>query len=248
MAMMSTQVTQQKESRALSEKLGATDLTRAIIAILSNTASCNALFAPTNLVNAGAIPFNATGISATNPYIFPLKAVQGGLGAPPVATAGTMISNLAPTLFPLNTGDTPAGIRMLITSLSTAAIEVNFDQTKLIRPIRNLQFPLKIVTAGPVGATTIVGCSVAGSAPLCITRQTAIPAGFGHNMGSACCLPTETLISGGATCANGSVNLSMPSATGPLPSATGGCWQAECNQDGSGGTPYGVSYAICCIY
>jgi hypothetical protein len=52
-----------------------------------------------------------------------------------------------------------------VTSISppTANLILNFDSSKLVRPIQSLQFPINLALSGPANATSIPGCSGQGS-------------------------------------------------------------------------------------
>ena len=163
--MASMMTAQSREVRALSEKLVSLDFQRSLTSYLANPATCNALFAASNLVNSGAIPFNATSITSTDPYVFALKQIPSGGGAA-LAIAGETLSPMSNSLKLLPTTAATPGIQIMVASISppTATLRINFDQTSLVRAIHNLEFPLHLTISGVPGATTITGCRGGDSA------------------------------------------------------------------------------------
>ncbi|MGE3759111.1 MAG: glycine-rich domain-containing protein [Pseudobdellovibrionaceae bacterium] len=157
--MISMQVSQTRENRAISEKLASMDLQRFVTQALTSPDICSAMVASANLAIPTVFPFNST--TTTFPYVFSLNSLPSPKsGSPPIATAGDQVSALAPSLALLSESSVPAGIQIKITSISppSASLLLNFDQSKLVRPIRNLEFPINIMTSGPANATTISGC------------------------------------------------------------------------------------------
>jgi hypothetical protein len=181
--------TQARENRALGEKMASLDLQRTIISTLANAMSCNGLFAPSNVANGGSgsggsppagggggglipgvvsaivkvinstLAFDLTLITPTNPLVFSIKQIPGVAGAPPIISAGDKVSPMTNTLFLLPSNAPTPGIQMIVTSASTAILRLNFDHSKLVHPIRSLEFPLNIQTSGTPTQTTIQGCS-----------------------------------------------------------------------------------------
>ncbi len=160
-AMASMQENQTRENRALSEKLAANDLVRAATSTLSGTA-CNLLFTAPGNVIGGNLTIPST-VSPNNPFVINLQSIPTSLGPPitTIATIGQPPSPLSNTLIVLPA----AGIQLSVTDVSTANLLVNFDQTKLVRTIHNLSFPLNLSVDS---ANKIVSCSTTamGSANL----------------------------------------------------------------------------------
>jgi type II secretory pathway pseudopilin PulG len=158
MAMVSAQVMQTKENRALAEKLASLDLQRSTTQYLTNPASCSAMFAPSNLVDPIDLPTDMASVTPTNPYSITLKQLPSGGAGPPLATAGSQVSPLSNTLELLPNLGTTTGIQIKLTSLSatsaTASLEFHLDQAKLVRPFKNPQFPINLMVSG----ATIAGC------------------------------------------------------------------------------------------
>lgn len=148
-----------KENRALAEKMASIDLTRVLSSALANTSTCSSIFASTTLPPS-AMPFNITHVSEADPYIIPIQTI------PNVVTAGTAASPLSNSLVILPNEESRVGIRLSITNMNppTARLEVNFDQGRLLRPIRNLNFPgILLATQGSPEKTVVTGCRNPGS-------------------------------------------------------------------------------------
>lgn len=177
---------QAKEARALGEKMASLDLQRTVISTLANSTACNALFTPANVPapatgngggqqgGGGIVPgivtgivkiinstvtFDLTKINPKNPLVFPLVQVPAIGGAPAIISAGERVSPLSNNLYLLPTNAPIPGIQMIVTSATSAILRLNFDQSKLVHPIRSLEFPLSILTSGNPNQTAIEGCS-----------------------------------------------------------------------------------------
>lgn len=162
MTAFATMMTNQsRETQALTEKLASLDFSRTVTQYLSNSTTCSAMFAASNLVNSGSMPFDATSISTAAPYVFALKQLPSGGAASPTAVAGSQVSLLSNSLNLLDSSASPTpGIQISVSSISppTANLLLNFDQGRLVRNIHNLTFPIGITVSGPVNNTTITGC------------------------------------------------------------------------------------------
>lgn len=154
MAMVTSQVNQARENRGLTEKLASIEAVRLATAMLNSPVACGNLFAPANLVDPSDIPFDTTGLSPATPKVIRLKAV-------PYANfnAGESLVPLSPTLKLASETDSPAGIQVVVTGPNTADLQLNFDQSALVRGLPNLEFKqIPLVTSGVATATQIVGC------------------------------------------------------------------------------------------
>jgi hypothetical protein len=158
-AMVSMQVNQNRETRALTEKLSALDLQRTLTEWLSNTSTCNMIFAASNLVNSGSMTFDATAVSPQSPHVIPLFQIPNTGAGPAVATAGATASFLTNTLRLLPANGLSSGVQIAVNGATTALLQINFDPAGLVRPIHSLQLPITLATAGPASATQITGCS-----------------------------------------------------------------------------------------
>ena len=154
-AMTSAQLMQTKENHALSEKLAANDLARAITATISGP-MCSQLFNGTNLAPGANLRFDVTTVSPTTPHLIDLLAIPNGTTSP-VAALNQPASPLSSTPMILAAG----GIQVAVTGATTANLIVKFNQNQLQRAIHNLTFPIILQTAPP--ATTITGCVLPAS-------------------------------------------------------------------------------------
>lgn len=184
--------TQAKENRALGEKMASLDLQRTLTSTLANATACNGLFVPTNVANNGSgsnggssqpggggivsgvvsaivkiinsvLTFDLTLVTPQNPLVFSIQKVPSVGSAPPIISAGDRVSPMSNTLYLLPSNAPTPGIQMIVTSASSAILRLNFDQSKLVHPIRSLEFPLNIQTSGTPTQTTIQGCSTINS-------------------------------------------------------------------------------------
>lgn len=145
MGFMSMMSSQQKETKALREKLASLELARLITVALANTSSCNAIINPSNAT--GSMTVDTT--QATPPAILftNLPGVWTGGAVSPLSSSLAIANN---------------GIQLRVTSQTTGNLLINFDSTKLVRPLKNLSFPVTLQSSGATNATTITGCSNGG--------------------------------------------------------------------------------------
>jgi len=144
---------QQRETRALSETLAALELQRAITSTVADSSACTALLASANIAGgSSALTFNANSLSSANPRIINFNQIAG-------ASPGAPASPISSSLSVQNSG----GIQLQVVSPSNANLVVNFDQSRLVRSIKNLTFSnIPIATTGPLNATLITGCGSVG--------------------------------------------------------------------------------------
>lgn len=157
MAMSSMLISVGKENRGLSEKLSSLDLQRAVTQSISNGALCSSMFNSGNLSNLAA-PIDSTNFS---PQVINLKSIPTGPTTPPLAALGEKASSLSQTLVIDNA---IGSIKVLVTSASPpmGKLILSFDQSNLVRPLKNLEFPLQLTFSGPANAKTVVGCAGSG--------------------------------------------------------------------------------------
>ncbi len=151
---------QQKETRALKEALGAMDLQKVVIAALADGSVCQYI-----LNNPTRLTFDSTALTPTTPQTMtpslPLYTiVQGGIPGPVAAQVGQEASGFSNTLFISN-------IKLEILSGSgdnyIGQWKVEFDSARTIRPIRPLAVGTIIQTdPGTPTAKTIASCQGAG--------------------------------------------------------------------------------------
>lgn len=150
---------QQKETRALTEKLASLDFSRTITSILANPATCSALLGAANVVGGtSTLTFDATSVTSNNPKVIGILKIAGVGG-------GEAVSPMAFSLIVNATN----GFQLNVVSPTAANLLVNFDQTKLVRPLKSLSFSVALQSAGPVNNTTITGCAAGGG----VTYETA---------------------------------------------------------------------------
>ncbi len=161
-AMATMFAMQAKESRGLTEKLASLDLQRSASQFLTNSLVCNQLIQDSNLQTLGTTTFNKSIVTPGNPYNFSLKEVPLGGSAGALVTAGQLVSPLSNSLrLNPNTGSANDGIRLSITSVNppVGKLLLNFDQSRLVRGIKNLEIPLNLAfsSLSPT-SVKVVGC------------------------------------------------------------------------------------------
>ncbi len=184
--------TQAKESRALGEKLASMDYERFVISTLANPATCNALFNTPNISVPSILTFDATSVTTANPYVLNLNALAG-------VSPGGLVSPMSSSTF-------IQSLQLEVTSSATANLLVALDQSKLVRPIQNLSFPIHLQSSGPLTATLISGCQT----------QAIWPAG------NYCLFQNQ-----GRICPVGFVSTNLGPDTSELPSSIAALFPAE---------------------
>lgn len=161
LGMVSTFQYQNREVKALNEKMSALSLEKALIAALANGSVCNF-----QLTNAG--PW----ITSTVPVTFDANNLTGA--APPVISLQKILASAtsdAPAIAEVNTlaslNSNSAFIKAIqimgITGPSTgnvfkAFLQVVFDSDKMIRSIQPISIQQTIFTSGMGNIKTITGC------------------------------------------------------------------------------------------
>jgi hypothetical protein len=123
------------------------------------TGVVNGVVSTISSVASAALTFNVNLVSPKNPHVFSVQQVPSVSGALAIVSAGDRVSPTTNTLYLLPSNATTPGIQMIVTGASTAILRLNFDQSKLVHPIRSLEFPLNIQTSGTPTQTTIQGCT-----------------------------------------------------------------------------------------
>lgn len=165
MVITSAQVNQRRETQALSEKMASLELQRTVTLLLNNPMECSKLVDPANLTVANSTTFDASSISPNNPYILRLNAVSPNPGSP--RADGNPVSPLTNSLVLQKATPTSSGVEIVVTSISPpiAKLNLRFDQTRLVRPVKEPQLDLSLNMTGPANATVIGGCRGGGGAP-----------------------------------------------------------------------------------
>ncbi|MGE3758877.1 MAG: type II secretion system protein J, partial [Pseudobdellovibrionaceae bacterium] len=159
-AMSSMLTSMSKENRGLSEKLASLDLLRQVSQILASNSLCNSMLASGNTAGGTGIPFNPGSITTTNTPSINLKSIPMGLGVT-LVEVGKKVSALSQSLF---VEDSAGGIKLFVVGGSppVGKLVITFDQSKLVRPIKNIETLLELTLTGPAGSKTITGCKGAG--------------------------------------------------------------------------------------
>jgi hypothetical protein len=236
MAFVTMTTSQNREGRALAEKLAANDPARVITLTLGQASNCNLLFTTANNVVTGS---TLTFDPATVTYPFPIN-----LASVPQAGSVNVISLAQPLASDLsNTLKIQAnnGITVQVTSATSAKLLINFDQTDLVRPIRNLAFPISIVTIPSGSNQKITGCQSAGGGS-CPAGQ--LMTGINPNGSPQCTTPVTGI--GGGSCPAGQLMIGVNSNGSPQCTTQGSQAGAPCSAGGSNGTTLANGGGRCC--
>lgn len=199
----SMMVNQQREARALTEKLAASDLEKTAIAALADGTICNyVLNSPTPLT------FNAAAVAAGNPQIIQVnRPLYASLipGTPPtpgpvIAQVGRLASGFSSTL-EVNS------VELRVTSGTgnsyVANWEIGFDNMKTIRAVKpaSVSTTITVSTTAPDSPTAarITGCQASTmNFANCVKREaTTATKGACGFYSEVMCQPGETAVSGG---------------------------------------------------
>lgn len=265
-AMATMMDSQRRETRALTEKLAALDFQRTLTTVLTVPSACASIVNATNLASGSTLQFNPAAITSTDPaeptIIAGLNKIFSSDGVSVLAdtAAASQVSPLARTVVL----DPTSGVR--VGGYRSGAnvnyvLSVNFQNSSLVRPMRNLSFPL-IVTTTPAGSDLrITGCQGAASASgdngaLCGQRTVfckgsgAVYDGFDPGMSGTSWKSDNIPCQGTsltATCGNpsdpyGYGNSRVLSVNGCPPGYTGAQTQVACTDGGNWtmGGPQGV--------
>lgn len=154
----SMQTTQSRENRALMEKIASAELARALITTLNRPTSCNMMFSKTgNVGNPGSLSF--TDSPGSFPFTVSLKSIPFDSLTDAVSLSSPAVSTLSQSL-----QVKPGGISVEVKNATSGLLHVEFDQSKLVRPIANLTFPITIATTTSGGTKSISGCVSEGAA------------------------------------------------------------------------------------
>ena len=196
---------QSQEAKALTEKIASLELAREVTANLAVGANCSRLFGAGNLISGPAdLTYVSANVSANRPHIIDLRAVPGPAGSTAIAQPNQAVSPLSSTLrvAPAN------GIQVLVTSPTKGELAINFDQSRLTRSLRNLNFPINFTTTLAGGSRTITGCSAAVDDVVLADVCQSIGGTFNTSANPPCSLPST-----------GSGN----NCSGPVPACGIGC-------------------------
>lgn len=160
-AIISLQISQQRETRALSEKLSTLDVERLLVTSLADGSTCSYI-----LNTPTALSFDSTTLSPTSPqYLTPTlplySRVVSGVPGPVLAQVGSPLTPSTPSLVVSN-------IRLKIESGVGSTYlgrwEIAFNPNSLVRPIKPISIStlLNVDTTIPTAATitSCIGSSV----------------------------------------------------------------------------------------
>lgn len=152
-AITSMVIHQQKETRGLSEKLGSLETERVLSFALADGSLCTAELSNSALNPSAPYTVNTMDLSANH---FSLNSIHtsAAVGSPNLISVGTKASPASPSLFVKT-----ISVRNLAASGTTnqylAELIVDFDETKLVRPLQPISIRLFILTDA---ANQITGC------------------------------------------------------------------------------------------
>lgn len=142
---------QRAEIRSLSEKLGANDLGKAVIAALADGTVCRYV-----LNNPVPLTFNSTAVTPTNPQVIDIRTpLYASINPGPPPSPGAELVKANPSTFASAFSNTlwVNSIRLSIHAGSGATYlanwQIGFDQTKLVRAIQ----PISVLTTLTVDNT-----------------------------------------------------------------------------------------------
>lgn len=163
---ISTQlVNQARANRALEEKLASLDVLRSLTQYLSVSNNCANMFQASNLEVPTQLPLNSTTISSTTPLVVKLKSLPYATPGDTLVSSGNVASAVSSTLFVESNSGSNTGIAVTISSVmpSSAKLNINFDSTRLIKPIKNLEVSLNLsLSSAGTNLYNITGCHIPG--------------------------------------------------------------------------------------
>ncbi|MFS4460543.1 type II secretion system protein J [Bdellovibrio sp. HCB2-146] len=160
LAITSLVVSQQKETRALTDKLSSLDLQQLMISTLADGTVCTfQLTDPSEAPHRTLPVININNLAAVN-ITFNRILIRGAVGAPVLITRGEVVSGLSSQL---KVRSITLGNLQGTNNFYTAEYLVDFDSTwsRPPKPIK-VRTTLQMDPASPNTAKTIVGCKGAG--------------------------------------------------------------------------------------
>jgi type II secretory pathway pseudopilin PulG len=235
MAFVGMTTSQGRESRALTEKLAAHDLSRVISLTLGQASTCNLLFTAANVVTGSNLTFDPATVKY--PFTINLQSVPQSGSVNVISLAQPLASDLSNTL----KVQANAGITVQVTSATTAKLLINFDQANLVRPIHNLVFPISIATIPSGSNQKITGCQTA-SGGSCPAGQ--LMTGINPNGSPQCTTPVTT---GVGSCPAGQLMIGINSNGSPQCTTQGSQAGAPCSLGSyASGTTLSNGSGRCC--
>lgn len=247
---------QQRETQALSEKLSTLELQQQLIKNLADGTVCTSLLS--------GVTFDSTQAVPTSPNKPSLILSQTSIPistaplAPPFVTAGEQISPLSASVVVSATspfrvtdivGTSTAGI-----GLFTGYFQIEYDQSRMVRPLKPARTLIWIETTSSGTTQTITGCS--GGSPgkaiakVNVTGNWVLNAnGAYYATGVATCPGGYVATGGGAFC---DADTGYASLIYSNPTVSGKAYYASCVNWGPGvaGTSasgYGINVTVLCL-
>lgn len=160
MAAVTTMLnTQSRTASAITQKLGANDLQQLLLTAVNSGGACTAVIDSLG----GAASFASNLVGSATPPVIPLTQIpiSATPGAPPLVEIGSNPSPMTKALV-------VSGINLVIRSGSGAQfrgeLQVEFDQSKLINPLRPVAVSVLLQTSG--GANPVISsCQLDTGAP-----------------------------------------------------------------------------------
>jgi hypothetical protein len=177
MAFASMIVAETRQNRGLAEKLAAMDFQQQLTRTFADGSLCTSLLAPTGAPVTFNLPSGGGNLATPLSLNLAFTSVPISASSPktPLVTASTVVSPISPTLFAAAAPSTfqvtnIIGANNGTTGTFTASFQVNFDQTKLVQPLRPATTQISLqTTGGAVGTQTITGCTSASGPPNSVT-------------------------------------------------------------------------------
>lgn len=163
-AIASMQSNQQRENRAMSEKLAANDFQNQMLRSLLDGSVC------TNLLTGRTFDSTNAVAGSTNPPSIiinsPTVPVSSDPAAPAMATPGERVSAISNSLRIDAAAANPFRVVDLVGSVNpsnvgtfTGSFQINFDQAQLIRPIKPASTRVILKTSAAGSTQTVTGCT-----------------------------------------------------------------------------------------
>lgn len=159
--MITMQTSLQKETRALSEKLGALELEKYLISVLADGKLCTAELTPSDLNDNSSFNINVGNPSET--ILSLSKGIHASVSTPNkfIVAPGDQPSPLSKNLRVKNGGITVSDFVKEDDNQYSANIKVEFDSENLVRSIRPVSVKIPVFTDS---SGTILGCGIGGGA------------------------------------------------------------------------------------
>lgn len=161
MTVVSMMAGQSREVTSLTEKLAVNDLTQALTAAVSNSSTCTFQLTQAGPWISSPVPvqFDASTIGTASPPSINLNQVlaHGSATAPPITSVGSPASPISGTAIvsaiQVTNINGPVGGNTF-----TANLQVNLDQTRLVRGLKPSSAQVVLQTSGAGNIKTVTAC------------------------------------------------------------------------------------------